>query len=290
MRFEERIETLSTAHKETLVGWLDNATLEIFPDSRVYERMINSGIDREISITSFPEKGIGQTIDLAVGLAGNGFDVRPHLAARNIEDLEEIGHKLKNAGITKIMIIGGDNEEQRGKWGSSFDLLGDLSQTGFVPEKIFIAGYPQGHPFIGEQELEKVLLQKQEFADRNGIEMEVITQVCFDTDDFSDWLQRIRKIGITMPVVAGVPGPLKLGSLASFLRTTGIIDAKKILDKLMQSSQGDELMVLRYRPEELVLDLAEKMGKEIEGIHFYTLNAVKTNINLIENLKEKISK
>ena len=66
--------------------------------------------------------------------------------------------------------------------------------------EIAVAGSPEGH--ISCRSLESdiaVLKQKQD----NGADY-IMTQLCWDMEQFKYWLDAIRKAGITMPVDVGV--------------------------------------------------------------------------------------
>ena len=115
-----------------------------------------------------------------------------------------------------------------------------LSQLEHGIEEVGIGGYPEGHPLISDQELDRALMDRQPFA------CYIVTQLCFD----AGWISGIRHRGLRLPVYVGLPG---------------VVDRKKLLQP------GG------YRPDELVERLSPSAGDEhydIVGLRLYTFNQV----------------
>ena len=74
--------------------------------------------------------------------------------------------------------------------------------------EIAVAGSPEGHIACRSLEADiAVLKQKQD----NGADY-IMTQLCWDMEQFKYWLDAIRKAGVTMPVDVGVMPILDHGS------------------------------------------------------------------------------
>ena len=70
-------------------------------------------LDRVVTITCSPSKGLEPTLELTERLAGHGYPVVPHLAARMISgraELAEIVDRLTGLGVTRIFVPAGDAE------------------------------------------------------------------------------------------------------------------------------------------------------------------------------------
>ena len=68
-------------------------------------------VDRTVTVTASPSKGLEPTLDLTERLTGHGYVAVPHLAARMVRDraeLAEICDRLTGKGITRIFVPGGD--------------------------------------------------------------------------------------------------------------------------------------------------------------------------------------
>ena len=107
-------------------------------------------------------------------------------------------------GVDHMLALRGDIPLGETTTCGDFDYATDLVK--FVRDtygdkfEIAVAGSPEGH--ISSRSLESeiaVLKQKQD----NGADY-IMTQLCWDMEQFKYWLDAIRKAGITMPVDVGV--------------------------------------------------------------------------------------
>ena len=83
------------------------------------------------------------------------------------------------AGVDHVLVIAGDRNEY-GPFRRALDVIdnGVLRRRGI--RSIGIAGYPQGHPRIGDDELDRALAEKIAAAEATGLAVEIVTQFCFD--------------------------------------------------------------------------------------------------------------
>jgi methylenetetrahydrofolate reductase (NADPH) len=61
------------------------------------------------------------------------------------------------------------------------------------PELIGVAGYPEGHPLISDEQLERAQRAKGRLADY------VVTQMCFEAQTLRGWIEREREQGMSCP-------------------------------------------------------------------------------------------
>ena len=137
-----------------------------------------------------------------------GHDVCPHLAARSIRDrahLADIVARIRNAGIRKAFVVGGDGEAI-GEFRDGLTLLQALEPLGGWLEEIGVPSYPEGHPTISDRLLLDDLREKQRYAHATT------TQMSFNPGAVASWITRLRDEGITLPIHLGVPGVLPFAS------------------------------------------------------------------------------
>ena len=83
-----------TVRKDTtlaLARVLEQARYEVLPTATTEEKVLaHLPRDRVVTVTASPSKGLEATIDLAERLAGHGYTVVPHLAARMITGRTEL--------------------------------------------------------------------------------------------------------------------------------------------------------------------------------------------------------
>jgi methylenetetrahydrofolate reductase (NADH) len=252
---------------------LSRPRFEVLPTEGAEERAGHLPTDAKVAVTCSPGKGIESTLQFSERLLQRGFRVVPHIAARLVagrEHLEEIIGWLDEHGLREIHVIGGDAREPVGPYASALQMLRAMSRLEHGVEEVGIGGYPEGHPLIDDEELDRALLDKQPFASY------IVTQLCFDAGAILGWISYIRQRGIHLPVYVGLPGAVDRKKLLRISLKVGVGDSVRFLKK----QTGLVGMLLKpggYSPDELVERLAPYAGDEhydIVGLHLYTFNQV----------------
>src|SRR5438094_2161353 len=150
----------------------------------------------------------GQTyhgnVALATRLRRAGFRPVPHVAARRIasrDALEEyLARAAGEAGVDNALVIAGDSDRPSGPFDSSRALLetGLFQRHGVV--RIGVAGYPEGHPKVAETALETALAAKKSLARRTGLDLQVVTQFCFESEPVLVWAAKMKGHGLPVRV------------------------------------------------------------------------------------------
>jgi sarcosine oxidase, subunit beta len=258
---------------------LSRPRYEVIPTSGADEWMNDLPQEANVAITCSPAQGIEGTLRLAERLAERGFRVVPHVSARLVADeahLEDIVRRLGDVDVKEIFVIGGDAREPAGLYSSAFELLSTMATLGHSFEEIGVGGYPEGHPLIDDDTLRRALLDKQQLATY------VISQMCFDPGLILDWVADIRRLGVSLPVLVGVPGVVNRKRLLQVSRKIGVGESARFLRKhasLARSLLADLLKSGGYSPDGLVRELAPHLGDRdngVGGFHFYTFNQVES--------------
>jgi methylenetetrahydrofolate reductase (NADPH) len=254
---------------------LTSVRFELMPFESFEEEITHLPDDATIAITTSPQLGIETTVDRTEEAAAAGYDVVPHVAARYVEDrdqLREIACRLTDAGVTDIFVPGGDREEPAGAFDSAHDLLVALDEMPYEFEEVGITGYPEGHEFLDDDTLAEAMAQKAPYATY------IVTQICYDPDAVIEWIEEVRDHGVDLPVEVGIPGVMNYKRLMSISQKVGVGDSVKFLKKTtgvlgfvkqLVGSRGN------YEPNELVDGLApyvDDPAYDIRGLHVYTFN------------------
>lgn len=267
------------APRATAASALAQARCEVLPFAGTAEA-VQKHLPRDlvVTVTASPRRGIEPTIRLTERLARAGYAAVPHLAARlvaNDAHLVSILHRLQAVAVDDVFVIGGDGPEPAGAFADAPAILRSMQRLGSngdarIPGRVGIAGYPEGHPRIPDRELDRALREKAPLASY------VVSQMCFDADVITGWVDRLRDADIELPVHAGVAGRVDPRTLLRVSSRIGVGDSAAFLRKHRHAMLR---LVLpgAFGPDRLVLALAPGLAdpaRGLSGLHLYTLGDI----------------
>lgn len=226
-----------------------------------------------VTVTASPRRGLEPTLALTEALALRGFSAVPHLAARLVRDeahLADILLRLDDAGVQDVFVVAGDGATPVGPFTDSLQLLAAISRLRRLDSpvsRLGVAGYPEGHPLISDDELMRALLAKR------SLSTYVVTQMCFEPTSIGRWVEHARELGLRLPVYAGVPGPVERLRLLRVAARIGVGGSLRVLRK----QRGGTTLVRTgsFRPDQLLDGLGSlDAASELAGLHIYTLGDV----------------
>ena len=257
----------------TTVRLLENARYEVLPTATIEDKVLEHvPVDVTVTVTASPSKGLEPTLDLTERLTGHGYVAVPHLAARMVRDkaeLSEIIDRLTGKGITRIFVPGGDADPP-GAYPDALSLLEDLKALGSPFPHVGITGYPESHPTIDDD------LTIQSMWDKRRHATHVVSNLTFDPQVLCTWVKRMRKRGITMPVLLGIPGPVDRAKLLSMAGKIGVGESTRFLVK----HKGTFARLAApggFTGEKFLRKCAAELGDPamgVEGTHVFTFNQV----------------
>jgi methylenetetrahydrofolate reductase (NADPH) len=173
-----------------------------------------------------PKRQPQEAIEAATRLRKAGFEPVPHLAARSFTTAgardDFLARMSGEAGAMRLLVIAGDHEAPAGDFHSAIEVIdgGALQRHGI--REIGIAGYPDGHPRILRQDLDRALADKIRSAESTGMAVHIVTQFCFDAQAIVQWIARLRDFGVEHPVRIGLAGPTNLATLLRYAKRCGV--------------------------------------------------------------------
>lgn len=259
--------------RDTVLRLLRSARYEVLPTATIVEKVVEV-VPREIpvTVTASPGKGLEATLSTAEELAGHGFEVVPHLAARMIQgagELAEIVERVRGFGVTTVFVPGGDAAPGEG-FADALALLKELHALGDPFEQVGIAGYPESHPTIHDDLTIQSMWDKREHA------TQIVSNLTFDPAVIKDWLHRMRLRGVRLPLLLGIPGPVDRTKLLGMATKIGVGDSTRFLKK--QSGMMARLVAPGgFTGERFLAKAAPTLGDpeaHVRGLHVYTFNQV----------------
>ncbi len=227
-----------------------------------------------IYVPAVPHQPAARIVEAAVKLRAAGLEPVPHLAARNYADTAELEDVLRRAGVRRALIVAGDRDQPAGPFGDALAIIesGLLQRHGIA--HIAIAGYPDGHPWIAPNVLDRALSEKLGAADRAGLRVSIVTQFCFEPERILAWLRRLRESGIALPVKIGLAGPTSVAGLLRYASRCGVRASARGLMHHAGSLRG---LVGHAAPDDLLRVLADaQAGGGLGDVspHFFSFGGV----------------
>ena len=227
-----------------------------------------------VNVTFLPGTDPAETIAVAERLHNDGMRPVPHLAARSLRDADQLDELLaaftSRCGVEEVLCIGGGVDKPVG----AFDATIQVLETGLIQKhgirSVGVAGHPEGSPDITDEEIAAALVAKNALAARDGLNLYIETQFCFEADIVLDWERRVRAAGNTLPIRIGIPGPATIKTLFRFAQISGIGPSMRFVAK--QAKNVAKLMTVQS-PHMLITGLAEGMAADdaclIRHFHYY---------------------
>ena len=236
-----------------------------------------------VSVTCLPHHGPARTVQASVNLARLGYHTVPHLAARSITgeaELHSLLLQLQEAGVSELFLVAGDRRTPAGPYSWSGQLLEAVNtySPGF---SVGIAGYPEGHPQLSQEQLTSSLLTKAPLASS------MVTQMCFSAEAISRYLRTIRKSGIQLPVWVGVPGPVSVRKLVTMGARLGVGRSLKLARGTgMTAALWRRDDFLSYDSGRLIREVHQELAGDplFAGFHVYTFNDLGRLPGLLDDL------
>jgi methylenetetrahydrofolate reductase (NADPH) len=230
--------------------------------------------DVAVTVTASPVKGLDPTLELTERLSSAGYRVVPHLSARLVRDgghLAEIVSRLADAGIDDVFVPAGDADPPAGPFDSALALLEQLAKLGHPFSRVGITGYPESHPKIDDDVTVQAMWDKRQHATY------IVSNLCFDPATLRNWIARIRRRGVTLPLLVGLAGPVERTKLIQMATKIGAAESARFL-------AGHSSWFIRlgtpggYRPERLLDRVGSALAapeSRVQGLHVFTFNQVR---------------
>jgi methylenetetrahydrofolate reductase (NADH) len=257
-----------------LSAYLRAPRYEVLPTEDV-EGLVTTHVPPEvtITITASPRRGMEATINLAARLSRQGYTAVPHLSARLIRDaahLREILDAIKQMGARSVFVIAGDAREPAGEFPDSVSLLEAMMRAGHDLDNIGVSGYPESHSFIDDD------MTIQAMWDKRRIATYIVSNLCFDPRVVKQWVGRVRRRKVELPVYIGMAGIADPAKLLRISARIGVVDSARFL-------RGHSNWFLRmmqpggYSPERFVRGLLPDLAapeRRVAGLHVFTFNEI----------------
>jgi methylenetetrahydrofolate reductase (NADPH) len=212
------------------------------------------------------------TLDTVLEIMGDGHVAAPHLSCvgGTRESIRAILATYKAHGIRRLVALRGDLP-------SGYGGAGELRYANELVEfiraetgdwfHIEVAAYPEMHPQAKSPQDDLQNFARKVKAGANA----AITQYFYNADAYFHFVDNARKLGVDVPIVAGVMPITNHMQLARFSDMCGAEIPRWIRLKL--ASFGDDSASIKAFGQDVVAGLCERLlAGGAPGLHFYSMN------------------
>jgi methylenetetrahydrofolate reductase (NADH) len=235
-----------------------------------------------VYIPSLPGLPLTRTLEAIAAIRDVGLDPVPHVSARRIVNREEFRDFLRRAateyGVHRVLLIGGDEPRPKGPFADSLQILEERLLADCGVREIGVPGYPEGHPRIPANALDKALERKLELAAKQSIGIYVLTQFSLAPVRVVEYCAGLARRWPDLPVYVGIAGPTDAVALARYAQRCGVSRSLRALRTL---GSGIAQLVTHTDPRDQLVALARytcaRQPSNAVGVHFYSFGgAVRT--------------
>ena len=285
-----KITNLFTKKKPTI-------SFEVFPPNEIYSLDEVFGVIDELALlkpdfisVTYGAGGAsrGRTVEIASKIKNkNHIEALAHLTCIGAEknEIDSILTELKNNNIENILALRGDLPKdgtplKKGDFLHASDLVKYLKNN----DSFSVGGafYPEGH-----QDTNDLLdLFNLKIKVDSGTDF-IISQIFFDNEQFYEFRNKLKKLNINIPIVAGimpVTNAKQIRKITSLCGCTIPEKLRKILDRYENNPKALKEAGIAYATEQII----DLMTSDIDGIHIYTMNKTETAkkiMNSIQNIR-----
>jgi methylenetetrahydrofolate reductase (NADPH) len=225
-----------------------------------------------------------KTLSTVKDIAALGFEAAPHLSCVGSTEagIAEILATYREQGIRRLVALRGDlpsGTATAGEFRYASELIEFIRRTQGADWFIEVAAYPEYHP---QQRYAKRDLQHFAAKVKAGADS-AITQFFFNPDAYFHFVDEVRALGVTVPIVPGIMPIHNYAKIAQFAARDGIEIPRWVALKM--EGFMDDVASVRAFGVEVVARLCERLiAGGAPGIHFYTLNQSALTLDVCRKL------
>jgi methylenetetrahydrofolate reductase (NADPH) len=206
----------------------------------------------------------------------SGLSVAAHLTCVDAskEQVNETIESFKAAGVKHIVALRGDPtsgiagvyQPPADGYAYSSDLVRAIKSDSHM--LVSVAGYPERHPQSCNWQVELDNIRRKVDAGAD----QIITQFGFEAGLLIDYQERVRAVGINIPVIPGIMLQPNFDGLARMAKMCGT-NIPKWMFELFAGTKDDQVTRQLLTASVIAEYCAELQEAGFDRFHFYTLNS-----------------
>ena len=213
------------------------------------------------------------------------FDAAPHLSCvgGSREEIRELLKLYRAIGCQRIVALRGDLPSGMGHPGDlryAAELISFIRAEHGDAFRIEVGAYPETHPQANDALLDLRYFKAKVDAGADA----AITQYFYNADAYFHFVDAVRALGVSVPIVPGIMPIANFSQLRRFSEQCGAEIPRWIGKKML--AFGDDAESVRAFGAEVVASLCERLvAGGAPGLHFYTLNLAKPTTQVLKLLR-----
>lgn len=225
-----------------------------------------------------------RTLDAVLEIQKEGHQAAPHLSCIGSTKgkIRDILERYQAAGIRRLVALRGDlpsGMAHPGELRYANELVEFIRQETGDWFQIEVAAYPEWHPQARSAQEDLKNFKRKVEAGANA----AITQFFYNADAFEHFVDEVRAMGVTIPIV---PGIMPIGSFSKLSRFADACGAE--LPRWMRGKfegYGDDAESIRAFGLDVVTELCQRLlDRGAPGLHFYSLNQSGLTTEIVKRL------
>jgi methylenetetrahydrofolate reductase (NADPH) len=214
----------------------------------------------------------------------HGLDVAPHLSCMGgtRKEIADLLDTYRAAGYRRIVALRGDlpsGMATPGDFRYAAELVRFIREHSGDHFHVEVAAYPEMHPQAEDVQADLRHFKAKIDAGADG----AITQYFFNADAYFRFVDDVRRLDVSVPVVPGIMPISNYAQLKRFSDACGA-EIPRWISKRMQAYY-DDVDSIRAMGAEVVAQLCRRLLEGgAPGLHFYTLNRAKATRAVLDQL------
>lgn len=270
---------------------------ELFPPKKEselsdYHRVVAEMAKVRPSFMSVTYGASGGTSDYTVDIANevqnrNGVPALAHLTclSSDRQKIASVLEQLKVRGIENVLALRGDRVEGVTPPADRYEHASDLTSAVLASGDFCVGGacYPEGHP---ESPGLRADIENLRYKVDAGVSF-LTSQMFFDNTIFYRYLLELHRVGIHVPVIAGI---MPVTNAKQILRITSLSGTvlpqrfRMIVERFGDDPAAMQQAGIAYATDQII----DLLANGVEHIHIYTMNRPQIAARIFENLSSII--
>lgn len=229
---------------------------------------------------------VGYSAALAKEVQDNGLPALAHLTCVKADEVKitEVLQQLQGHGVNNILALRGDipadmQDDHQGSFAHASDLMRFVKEQGDFC--VGGAAYPEGHPESGS--LEQDIENTKHKVDA-GVDF-LVTQMFFDNTILYNYMFRLLRAGINVPVVPGIMPVTNAKQIIRICQLSGTKlppQFRAMVEKFADKPEALKQAGIAYATGQII----DLISNGFDNVHIYTMNKPEIFKGIMDNLSE----